>query len=215
MRTTGIITAMLLSLLLALPGAGRSDELSESYYPLKEGMRWEYLVISNATDKKKLIITNLAAREVLGKKVTPRKWDLAEHVFIEFMEKDDSGIYRYAEQAGDQGTPTLVSPKEYHLRFPINEGDSWNMSTKMGNSTLNVACTMESVSENVTVPAGAYKDCLKVQVGGDDAGASVMGYEWYAPRVGIVKSLVTIKQKSKEGKISTDNRTYELQSFTP
>jgi hypothetical protein len=216
MRMTGIIAAMLLSLLLAQPGTGRCDELSESYYPLKEGMRWEYLVISNSTDTKKLIITNLAPREVQGRKVMPRKWDLAGHVFIEFMEKDDSGIYRYAEQAGDQGAPTLVSPKEYHLRFPINEGDSWNMSTKMGNSTLNVAFTMESVSENVTVPAGTYKDCLKVkQVGGNDAGASVMGYEWYAPKVGIVKSLVTIKQKSKDGGISTENRTYQLQSFTP
>ena len=165
-------------------------------------MRWEYLVISSTSDTKKLIITNLAPQEVQGKKVTPRKWDLGGHVFIEFMEKDDSGIYRYAEQAGEKGTPTLVTPKECHLRFPVTEGNNWNMSTKMGNSTLNVTFTIESVSEDVTVPAGTYKDCLKIkQVGGNDAGASVMGYEWYAPKVGIVKSLVTIKQKSKDGNI--------------
>lgn len=216
MKTTGIIIALIVSLFLGMAGNARCDELGESYYPLKEGMRWEYLIISNTSDTKKLNITNLAPREVQGKKVTPRKWDLGGQVFIEFMEKDDSGIYRYAEQVGDKGTPTLVTPKECHLRFPVSEGNNWNMSTKMGNSTLNVTFTIESVSENVTVPAGTYKDCLKIkQAGGNDAGASVMGYEWYAPKVGIVKSLVTIKQKSKDGNIVSDNRTYQLQSFKP
>jgi hypothetical protein len=42
-----------------------------------------------------------------------------------------------------------------------------------------------------------------------------MGYEWYAPKVGIVKSMVTIKQKSKDGTVSTESRTYQLQSFKP
>jgi hypothetical protein len=213
---TGIMSALIVSLFLGMAGNARCDELSESYYPLKTDMRWEYLVISNTSDTKKLTITNLAPQEVQGKKVTPRKWDLGGHVFIEFMEKDDSGIYRYAEQVGEKGAPTLVTPKECHLRFPITEGNSWNMATKLGSSTLNVTLTLESVSEEVKVPAGTFKDCLKIkQVGGNDAGASVMGYEWYAPKVGIVKSLVTIKQKSKEGNIVSDNRTYQLQSFTP
>jgi hypothetical protein len=216
MRMTGIMSALIVSLFLGMAGNARCDELSESYYPLKTDMRWEYLVISNTSDTKKLTITNLAPQEVQGKKVTPRKWDLGGHVFIEFMEKDDSGIYRYAEQVGEKGAPTLVTPKECHLRFPITEGNSWNMATKLGSSTLNVTLTLESVSEEVKVPAGTFKDCLKIkQVGGNDAGASVMGYEWYAPKVGIVKSLVTIKQKSKEGNIVSDNRTYQLQSFTP
>jgi hypothetical protein len=216
MRTTGGITALLLALSLLMPGTGWSDELGESYYPLKEGMKWEYLVISNTSDTKKLNITNLAPREVHGKKVTPRQWDLGGNLFIEFMEKDDSGIYRYAEQVGDKGAPTLVTPKECHLRFPITEGNSWSMTTKVGNNPLNVNLTIESVSEEVKVPAGTFKDCLKIkQVGGNDAGASVMGYEWFAPKVGIVKSLVTIKQKAKDGKTTTDSRTYQLQSFRP
>ena len=68
----------------------------------------------------------------------------------------------------------------------------------------------------VTVPAGTFKDCLKIrQVGENDAGAAVLGYEWSAPNVGIVKSTVIIKTKSKEGTISSESRTYELQSFRP
>jgi hypothetical protein len=215
MRTTGIVAALLLAVSLFTPGQGRCDELSEAYFPLKEGMRWEYNVTSDQGATKKLVITNLAPREVQGTKVTPRKWELGGTTFVELMKKDDSGIYRYAEQAGEKATPSLITPMECHLKFPITQGNSWNMATKMGNSTLSISLTIESVSDEVKVPAGTFKDCLKIkQVGENDAGTAVMGYEWYAPKVGVVKSIVTIKQKTQEG-TKAENRTYQLVSFKP
>ncbi len=215
MRTTVIVAALVLSLSFLMPGGARCDELSESYFPLKEGMRWEYNVISDQGATKKLLITNLAPREVKGTKVTPRKWELGGTTFIELMKQDETGIYRYAEQKGEQAPPNLITPMECHLKFPIAEGSSWNMATKLGNSTVNVSLTIESVSDEVKVPAGTFKDCLKIkQVGENDAGTAVMGYEWYAPKVGVVKSMVTIKQKTKEG-TKSENRTYQLVSFKP
>jgi len=215
MRTTGIVAALLLVVSLFTPSQGRGDELSEAYFPLKEGMRWEYNGISDQGATKKLLITNLAPREVKGAKVTPRKWELGGTTFIELMKKDDSGIYRYAEQPGENAPPSLITPIECHLKFPIAQGNSWNMVTKVGNSTLSVSLTIESVSDEVKVPAGTFQDCLKIkQVGENDAGTSVMGYEWYAPKAGVVKSIVTIKQKTKEG-TKSENRTYQLVSFKP
>jgi hypothetical protein len=216
MRTTKSVAAVLLALSLLTPGLGWGDELNESYFPLKEGMRWEYNVISDQGATKKLLITNLAPREVSGVKVTPRKWELGGVTFVELMKKDDSGIYRYAEQKGEQAPPSLVTPIECHLKFPIAEGSSWNMPAKLGNSMVNVSLTIESLSDEVKVPAGTFKDCIKIkQVGENDAGTSVMGYEWYAPKVGVVKSLVTIKQKSTAGTKSSETRTYQLVSFKP
>jgi hypothetical protein len=216
MRTTKSVAAVLLALSLLTPGLGWGDELNESYFPLKEGMRWEYNVISDQGATKKLLITNLAPREVSGVKVTPRKWELGGVTFIELMKKDENGVYRYAEQKGEQAPPSLVTPIECHLKFPIAEGSNWNMPAKLGNSTVNVSLTIESLSEEVKVPAGTFKDCIKIkQVGENDAGTSVMGYEWYAPKVGVVKSLVTIKQKSTEGTKSSETRTYQLVSFKP
>ena len=209
------LAALLLALSLLTPGQGWGDELSESYFPLKEGMRWEYDVISSQGATKKLLITNLAPREVSGVKVTPRKWELGGATFIEFMKLDESGVYRYAEQKGESGAPSLITPMECHLRFPIAEGSSWKMAAKVGTSTVKVSLTMESLSDEVKVPAGTYKDCIKIkQVGENEAGTSVMGYEWYAPKVGVVKSLVTIKQQSKEG-AKSETRTYQLVSFKP
>jgi hypothetical protein len=215
MRTTRSIAALLLAVSLFTPGHSWGDELSESYFPLKEGSRWEYDVISSQGPTKKLLITNLAPREVSGAKVTPRKWELGGSIFIELMKQDETGVYRYAEQKGEQAPPTLITPMECHLKFPIAEGSSWNMAAKVGNSPVNISLTMESLSDEVKVPAGTFKDCVKIkQVGENDAGTSVMGYEWYAPKVGIVKSLVTIKQKSKEG-TKSETRTYQLVSFKP
>jgi hypothetical protein len=215
MRTTSVITALILSLSLLMPGKAPGDELNESFFPLKEGMQWEYRVMSAGGTPKKLIITNLAPRKVNGTNVTPRKWDLGGTTFFQFMKKDETGIYRYAEQAGDKGPPTLITPIECHLKFPIALGTSWKLTTKVGGSTLNLNLTIESVSDEVKVPAGTFQDCVEVkQVGGNDAGAEVMGYEWYAPKVGVVKSMVTIKKKSKEKTVS-EVQTYELTSFKP
>jgi hypothetical protein len=215
MKTTGIVAALLLAVSLITPGLGWGDELNESYFPLKEGMHWEYNVISDQGATKKLLITNLAPPEVKGTKVTPRKWELGGSTFIELMKQDETGVYRYAEQKGEQAPPTLITPMECHLKFPIGDGSSWNMAAKLGNSTVNISLTIESLSDEVKVPAGTFKDCIKLkQVGENDAGTSVMGYEWYAPKVGVVKSLVTIKQKTKEG-TKSETRTYQLVSFRP
>jgi hypothetical protein len=215
MRTPRIVAALLLAVSLFTPCLGRGDELSESYFPLKEGQRWEYNVFSNQGATKKLLITNLAPREVNGVKLTPRKRELAGSTFIELIKQDETGVYRYAEQKSESAPPSLITPMECHLRFPITEGSSWKMVAKVGNSPVNLSLTIESLSEFVKVPAGTFKDCVKVkQVGENDAGTSVLGYEWYAPKVGVVKSVVDIKQKSKEG-TKAETQTFQLVSFTP
>ena len=214
MITTRSLAALMLALSILTPCQSWGDELSESYFPLKEGLRWEYNVISDQAATKKLLITNLAPREVNGVKVTPRKWELGGSTFIELMKQDESGVYRYAEQKGESAAPSLITPMECHLRFPIAEGSSWNMAAKVGNSTVNLSLTIESLSDEVKVPGGTFKDCVKVKQAGENDGTSVIGYEWYAPKVGVVKSLVTIKQKSKEG-LKSETRTYQLLSFKP
>ena len=41
-----------------------------------------------------------------------------------------------------------------------------------------------------------------------------MGYEWYAPKVGVVKSMVTIKQKVKEG-TKSETPAYHWNPLSP
>lgn len=214
MRTTRSVAALLFALSLLMPGLGWGDELNASYFPLKEGGRWEYNVISDQGAAKTLLITNLAPREVSGVKVTPRKWELGGSTFIELMKQDETGTYRYAEQKGEQAPPDLITPMECHLKFPVAEGSSWNMAAKLGNNTVNITLTIESLSDEVKVPAGTFQDCAKIKQAGENDAMSVLGYEWYAPKVGVVKSVVTIRQKSKAG-TKSETRTYQLVSYKP
>ncbi len=77
----------------------------------------------------------------------------------------------------------------------------------------------DTTSEAITVPAGAYKDCARVKHRGgnqkDGASISLEAYEWYAPNVGLVKSVVTIKKLEKKESKYSEHLNYQLESFKP
>jgi len=214
MPPTRLIATLILALLLA--GSAPSAAADEPYYPLKPGLRWEYQVTSERGTAKTLVITNLPPRELQGRTVTPRKWDLGGAVFYQFMGQDEGGIFRFAEQTSEKGAPTLITPRDYDLKYPLAEGTTWDITAQVGEVKVPVNLSIESVTDTVTVPGGTFKNCLKIkQVGEAKGQASVTAYEWYAPKVGVVKSLVILKSKGKGGAMVTESRTYLLQSFKP
>ncbi|MBI4795319.1 MAG: hypothetical protein HY790_05695 [Deltaproteobacteria bacterium] len=219
MKKLLIIAAVLLFFLL--PGASCFGEPAESYYPLKEGMTWVYSISSNKPGAQKITVTNLAPRELQGKSVTPRKWEVVGGVKYYFIAKDDSGVYRYAEQKGETGEPQIITPKVYYLKNPVDVGTTWDTTTKMGEDDLKVNITVESIGEKVQVPAGTYKNCVKlkhegkVSKEGGGAALSLTAYEWYAAEVGLVKSMFTAKQSIKGKAEAADSITHQLESFKP
>ena len=220
MRKPLIIAAVLLFFLL--PQSYCFGEPAEKYYPLKEGMSWVYGVISNKAGTPKITITNLAPREIQGKTVTPRKWEMGGGVKYHFIAKDDYGIYRYAEQRTATEEPKVISPKIYYLKNPVDRGTTWDMEIKTGEEDLKVNATIESTMETVQVPGGTFKDCVKVKHEGGgtlpkdgNANLSITAYEWYAPGVGYIKSMFTFKRRVKGKPESTESTTYQLESFKP
>ena len=119
------------------------------------------------------MITNLPAKEMSGVTVTPRKWEMGggELVF-ELMATDSMGIYRYGEQKDENAEPVLTKPKAYSLRDPVATGTTWEMATKLGEDELTINLTVESITDSVTVPAGTYKDCVKIKHVGSNKGRS-------------------------------------------
>jgi hypothetical protein len=207
--------ALLMAVLL-LCGRASAADADELYYPLKAGRRWEYKVTSDRSDTKTLVITNQAPKEVNERTVIPRKWEMGKTVFFQLMGKDEGGVYRFAEQGGEKAPPIPITPKEYELKYPVTEGTTWDLTAKVGDVKVPVNLTIESVTDTVTVPAGTFKNCVKVKTAGEEKGrASVTAYEWYAPQVGVVKSMVILKRKDQSGAMTSESRTYLLQSFKP
>lgn len=218
MKKPVIIAAVMLSFLL--PWTSCWGAPADSYYPLKEGMTWVYSVSSNKPGGEKITVSNLAPRELKGKSVNPRKWEIAGGVKYYFIAKDDSGVYRYAEQKGETGEPQVITPKVYYLKNPVEIGTTWDTTTKMEADELKVNIAVESIGEKVQVPAGNYKECVKLKHEGkmeakEGGSLSLTAYEWYAPGVGLVKSMFTVKQSIKGKVEAADSITHQLESFKP
>jgi hypothetical protein len=217
MKIKSVAVAVLLFFLV--PGSSCFGETAEKYYPVKEGMVWVYGIISNKPGLRKITVTNLAPRELQGKTVYPRKWEVGGGVRFFFIAKDDFGVYRYAEQMTPNAEPKIITPKVYYLKDPVDKGTYWDIAAKMGESDLKVTVTIEDIHETVQVPAGTYKECVKLKHEGGrqeaKASLSLTAYEWYAPGVGLVKSMFTIKRKAAGQKEETESNTYQLESFKP
>lgn len=212
-----LIAAILLLLPLLLVNNLYGSEPASRYYPLKAGLTWTYTVTSEKIDNGKIVITNLPSKEMGGVTVTPRKWDMGGAVRYHLMAMDSMGIYRYGEQQDENAEPVLTKPKAYSLRDPVATGTTWDMPSKLGKEELTINLTVESITESVTVPAGTYKDCVKIKHVGGGKGASISleAYEWYAPEVGLVKSMVTINRVDKDKKKTVEHLTYQLEAFKP
>ncbi len=188
------------------------------YFPLKEGITWIYKVASDKSETRKLTITNLAAREINARTVTPQRWEIMETRIYYLIARDDSGIYRYGEQKSEKGAPTVTKPKLYHLKNPVDLGTTWDVKTKLGDDQVIINLTIESLTDAVRVPAGNFDNCVKIKQEGKgqekgDAVLAITAYEWYAPDVGLVKSMVSLKKKVKNDLKFSENLTYRLESL--
>jgi hypothetical protein len=210
-----LIAAVLVCWPWLAAGPLHGAEPAARYYPLKPGCTWTYKVSSNQGADRQIVITNLPSREMGGVTVTPRKWDMGGMVKYYFMTADSMGIYRYGEAQDEKAEPVPTKPKFYSLRDPMAVGTTWDISTKMGEDDLTVNLTVDSITETITVPAGKYSDCVKIkhQGGSPKGSVTLEAYEWYAPEVGLVKSIVTIKKPGANKAKAGEHLTYQLESF--
>ena len=141
-------------------------------------------------------------------------------IVTHYVVEDDSGVYKIADKRPDDKDLTIIKPPVYYIKYPISEESIWDNIVKMGDRDIQISQTIYSVSDEVKVPAGTFKDCLKIKhVGMDispdknDTSLSLEAFEWYAPGVGCVKSMATFKKKAKNQEIPADTVTYQLESI--
>ena len=184
-----------------------------SYFPLSSGWSWYYRLDMTFDDGRHLIlkdvVTNLEPVTVQAGPAVPRQTATGN---LYFYADADDGVQRLAyELKGDIG---LIEPPVQRLfRLPPNEGQTWRIMTQsfllVGRTPpLNgvrpeedVALTMRvlSAQDRVRTPAGFYENCLQIHGTGTfvfvgdsrvpPINVVVEQTDWYAPGVGLVKSV--------------------------
>jgi hypothetical protein len=218
---------VLVSFLCAIVSVVRAET---AYYPLLPNIRYEYRVKATAGDARQTrdfnlsaAITTMKSMEFRGKTVIPQKYEVAgQFASLSFVTEDKTGVYYFASQRPKDTEPELTVPLQYLIRYPVDAGTSWIQKSSEfelinNNHKLAVALNsvIESTAEVVTVPSGTFANCLKVKMIGTAQGDgsqthlrfSIEKTLWYAPGVGMVKSL------QRETRSSVDSPTPEA-TFT-
>lgn len=191
----------------------------ESYFPLQEGVVWEFqhTLLDLKTDKQigaaKAVKENLAPKELKGLRVVPQIFsfyqpaDTLKQKTKSFIAADASGFYVVAHQSLNEAEPTFLKEKFYILKFPLTKGASWQQAAP----GLIIHSTVEDTGATVRVPAGTFENCLLIKKRyfhpKDPQNAVQEGRFWFAPGVGNVK---VVRKNTPENK----EIIQELVSFT-
>lgn len=190
---------------------GRSGE--SDYFPLQAGRSWVYTMhvdVQGADPETfKSVAVNLVQESVEGTRATPRLYHDGR---VLYYRRDPNGIRTVAfHEPG--GAPQRAAGGQYVLKFPIRPGTAWHTPEHtflltqrlLYNRIVGVTIPVEidyaitAVDDTVTVPAGRFRHCVhvtgaaKTTVGALDntriLPLSVKVEDWFAPGVGLVKSV--------------------------
>lgn len=184
---------------------GGTNTFAEQYFPLKEGMSWEYQMtrqgrfsgVETSTYTRKA----LAARKFDEVKLVPLQYN---NGFLQYIIQDKFGVAVYAYQGIDDVKPKASRPIYYFLQYPLKQGAIQQTRFKTDllemQVDVDVTLTIETLSDTVSVPAGTFKNCIRIKGYGTKtiqvdimpvkATIEIETYEWYAPNVGWIKSIM-------------------------
>jgi hypothetical protein len=182
----------------------------DSYFPMKDGMRWEYqfkvldLKSQNSIGTGKSIKKNLAPVELKGSNVVPQVYSFYEPANVlkqettSYVAKDAGGFSVLARKGSSDKEPKILPEKYYVLKFPLTKGASWKQEVE----GFLLQDTVEATDASVQVPAGTYSNCLmikKLYFNPKNPSTPVKETDfWFAPDVGNVKVAIKNPQENKE-----------------
>lgn len=201
------LPALVACVLVLVSGCGKADR---SYYPTETGRWWYYETraeIRSETSRQRLFVSNLK-RE--GERLIQRRQAGQQHVYSitpEGLTHEGYSEGGTGDTSAVQATQAMVLPAkpepnqqwEFRSRLRVIESRTFAPEDRLARLplTLNMQATVAGVDETVTVPAGRYRNCVRVDSRGktnvpiDHARNFVEVVaeqsEWYAPGVGLVR----------------------------
>lgn len=189
------------------------QEQDEKYFPLQAGKSWQYQIVTqdmNMKKKYKRYVINKGSDKLNDQDVYARE---INDVILVYFEKKEKGIRRVGIKKKLDINTQLEQVDHYVLGYPLEVGTQWQQETITGVLEVVIApfrrhyalhapvimhYNITSLEENISVPAGRFTDCIKVEGEGKARAKAdkslgnlkikVKSSDWYCPEVGLIKS---------------------------
>lgn len=204
----------LLASLLVLAGCSPKPH-GDAYFPLSVGSQWTYDVTSDIDDKvmhTTQVLSNLRLIDTEQGEVVVRRNEAERGIGIEYwIKSDENAIKRIAQRTDADERARLDANPITVLKLPVAKENHWLVpsqpfiiaaKTELGGDDMKMPkvmlnTTVEATGESVTVPAGTFNDCVRVEGTGSfelyvDAVSGfktlpIINREWFCKGVGLVK----------------------------
>ena len=177
---------------------------AQNYYPDEFGNTW----ILHSTDGIDERVVTIEGPETIGteplKVISDRTYAISDRTdgnpskFFIKSQPDGVLIFRATARIAQFDVSIDYSPPQTFLPVPIELGSEWTLT---GQAILLLGLTIETTNvakvvavEPITVPAGTFQDCLKIEQELSTSGLITLSQQstiWLAPDFGLVKAIST------------------------
>jgi hypothetical protein len=189
-RFEAIAGSIMLFLLLTLLGALNAE--SADYFPLSVGNRWVY---SPSFGDKGDRVDSIIGSETINDILT-FIWNRQEAPDDNYNEKrwifKDSSYVKVCKIWGNEGIDPaiMLNPPLIIIALEPKVGDTWKWEVDIGSTHFKATFYVESVSDSLTVPAGTFRNCVKLRQLDEATENSITDTDyrriWFAPNVGPI-----------------------------
>jgi hypothetical protein len=160
-----------------------------SYYPLKAGNTWVYLVTQRTgerVEKRKAAVRVLREETVEKVRVAVLETTYEGRTVTERVAADKDGLYRYS------GEGVTYKPPLCMLKLPPKKGTSWTVDSRGDGLKIEGKFRADEL-DRITVPAGEFDPVIASS--SDDFRVDNVKMSltyWFVPGIGLVKQRVLV-----------------------
>ena len=170
------------------PSSGGESSGSKDYFPLHVGDMWQYRSTTADSKQSEFSIKVLNEEKENGNTLYLVETVSTFQPIHDWYSKPGGWVLMHRQEYVKTGSKAEYQPTKQFLKNPLMSGDSWRWKGK-GMMGVEIDESNDvSGPETVSVPAGKF-EAMKVTTKVIQGGALVTKTYWYAPSVGLVKSM--------------------------
>lgn len=183
-----VVFALLVALMACVSSVLAEKKPPPDYFPMAQGFWWKYKMVEQGGE----FTIKVVGTEKIGEVNCFRLDTLGKDnklLLTEYYSKTPGKVMWLREVYASNNMIVNFDPARTLIHNPLVKADSWEWKGKgMMDVEIEDSAVVEKFEE-VTVPAGKFS-CAVIQMTNIQGGVETKKTYWYAPNVGMVKSLM-------------------------